>query len=156
MISKPFKLIILTSSLLVTGCGASLFNNGPTLRQVILEDVYNYDKNYKEWGIEKSSLTIDKSYIYVNGAVCFDVKEKIGWWTGAGHALEIEDVTIYFPSDQYVPYVWINHRFITLEKAYKDKIYSIDDLKNFKERFENKHYDFSFLDKKYVEPEENN
>lgn len=155
IISKLFVLPIALFAVVLFGCkevpaeGVEI-----TYRDVIINDFYK--DFHKKQGIElNSDLIISRSYIFVNGALAFDLSPKPDVVFGAEVKYTFDDVTVAFEHSA-VPYIWLDHDFITLKQAYYDyKVYSIDDILKIHQMIENNENDFALLDAVFVEETNN-
>lgn len=132
---------------ILSGC-----NKAKTYREVILEDFFvDFYNTHNEGESLDDNTSISRSYIFVNGAISFDLSPKPGAYFGMAVKLEFDDLVVRIEHTA-VPFVWLNHKIITLEEAYYDyKAYSQEDILTIKQMIENKEYDFSFLDLPFVE-----
>ena len=158
--SVVFNLFILS----LVSCSGNLGNDS-TYYKVIQKDVYHYySSKVEKYTVKQSNIKITRSFIFVNGAITFDIdlKQKQDLYTGDSLNLKYdsddsEDLCIYFPSRPSVILVWYKHNVYTIDwflnKENGKDVYSREDFLRIKEMYENDQNDFSFLNKEYNEPQ---
>ena len=139
---------------ILSGC-----NKAKTYRQVVLEDLIEQrqevDKRLSESIKTASDTQISRSYIFVNGAISFDINPKYDISLCIDRRIILDDdLSITFWDETLVPYIWKNHKFLTFKEAYDDGVYSREDIMRIQEMHNNKENDFSFLDLPFVEEPE--
>ena len=135
---------------ILSGC-----NKAKTYREVILEDFYvDFYNTHNEGESLDDDISISRSYIFVNGAISFDLSPKPGVYFGTTAKLVLDDLTIEI-EHVAMPFVWFDHKIITLKEAFYDyKVYSQENILTIKQMIENGENDFSFLDLPFVEEPE--
>ena len=153
IVSKIILLPIASLTVVLFGCQpVSAQGSEVTYREVVLKD---FKDNIRSKGESiDDNTSISRSYIFVNGAISFDLSPKPGVYFGTTAKLVLDDLTIEI-EHVAMPFVWFGHKIITLKEAFYDyKVYSQENILTIKQMIENGENDFSFLDLPFVEESE--
>lgn len=150
---KVGKLILLPIVAIPTMFFAFGFSKFTTYRSIVLEDLRVNEKyTYKDDANLTSGeqLTVSRAYIFKKGALSFNVKEDYRTFAPVNEIIKFEegDSVSFRPTD--VPFIWLNHRFISLQEAYDRHTYSRDDIIKIHTMCYNNENDFSIMDQMYL------
>ena len=161
------------------GCKAKpVYGEETTYRDVLLKDAYDYFTKFERFVeiYDRSDIEITRSFIFVNGAIAFNINHRIdsslhgeyfirydivdyeAYW------LEMPDPNARYQEDilygircsdkAYEPLVWYKNEICLLSVFIKEEtrsVFSRSDFDRIKFMMENELNDFSFMDTPFVE-----